>query len=410
MPSLFHRPKWENVNAPAVFWAGWNDIFLDGNYAAFNGYNTYGTGSRGKTWMVVDPLGHCQEAANQYKHDVIAGRNAIGALMAIALFTGELDKSPPNTPEKVKRVTFYVMGANYNKATGNFWTTADAWPKSKPTQYFMKADGTLEPKKAAAAASIGHSHSNSHQHPRESAAGAAVPSNLTYAYDPKNPVPTIGGNNLILKCGPKDQTPVESRPDVLVFTSAPLKEPLVLTGPLTASLFVSSMGVNDTDFTVKLTDVYPDGKSSHLIQDGIVRMRWRERGLQPVPIKPGKVELVNVSLWATSYIYSVGHRIRVAVSSSNYPRFATNPNTGLPISTVEAGGGKVTKIATNSLHFSEEHRPSITLPVISLADVPPHPILDTYASLTPEMKRLGDRLFAQSKIERKRNQEQPFTV
>jgi len=262
----------------------------------------------------------------------------------------------------------------------------DAWPKYKATSYFMTPNGKLE---------------------ADGERGARmVAKNLTYTYDPNHPVPTGGGNNLILKCGPKDQSSVESRPDVLIFTSEPLKEPLAVTGPLSASLFVSSVGVNDTDYTVKLTDVYPDGKSSHLIQDGIVRMRWRERGLQPVPIKAGKVEQVNVSLWVTSYVFSVGHRIRVAISSSNYPRFVANPNTGVPILISEAAGNTATKIATNTLHFSHERKPSITLPVISLDEVPPHPILDTYASLSPEMKRLGNRLFAQSKQQQQQQQQQ----
>lgn len=371
-------PNWDNVAAPAVFWAGWYDIFLDGTIAAFNGYNTYGAGSKGKSWLVIDPLGHCQGAASQFKKDTIAGRNSIGVLLALALFTGDLDKTPPVTPEKVKRVTFYVMGANYSKASGNHWTSLDAWPKAEATKYYMHPTGKLT---------------------RDALSAGSADNTTTYLYDPKKPVPTVGGNNLIIKCGPKDQRAVQARSDVLVYTSEAFKEPMAITGEMKATLFVSSKGVNDTDFTVKLTDVYPSG-ASHLLQDGIIRMRWRKRGLKPVPIKEGEVEEIEISLWASSYVFSVGHKIQLSVSSSNYPRFEANPNTGFPMSNTAQKG--VTKIAHNSLHFSASsgYKPSLTLPVVPLAALPVHPIVEQYEALSPEEKKLGEYLFAQSELER----------
>ena len=131
---------------------------------------------------------------------------------------------------------------------------------------------------------------------------------LVRRYDPSEPCPTIGGNNLEIACGPSDQRPLENRSDVLVFTTPVLEEDVVTTGPLLAHLFVSTANTNDTDWVVRLTDVYPElhGGGSHLIQDGIIRMRWRHTTTQPdpVPIVPGQVEAVTLSLWNTSYVSS----------------------------------------------------------------------------------------------------------
>ena len=211
----------------------------------------------------------------------------------------------PTSPENALNITFYVMGASStidpsaHGAPGSYWTTLTTWPTYVPTRYYLQAKGGLAPVPPSA------------------------PATMSFAYDPKNPVQTIGGNNLEIPCGPLDQSPLEngSRSDVLVFTSDVLTSSLAVTGPLTMELWVSS-NVTDTDFTVKLTDVYPNGYSA-LIEDGIVRMRWRNRASSSVPqfMVPGTVYPVTVSLWSTSFIWAVGHRIRVDVSSSNSPRF-----------------------------------------------------------------------------------------
>ena len=183
-------------------------------------------------------------------------------------------------------------------APGSYWTTLTTWPAYVPTRYYFSNSGLSTTVPLGTTSLV-----------------------ATYAYNPANPVPTAGGSNLFESCGPLDQSALEKRPDVVQWSSEPLTAPLAVTGPLIVELWVSS-NVTDTDFTVKLTDVYPSGYSA-LLQDGIVRMRWRNRASSTVaqPMVPGTVYAVNVSLWSTSFIWAVGHRIRVSVSSSNSPRF-----------------------------------------------------------------------------------------
>jgi putative CocE/NonD family hydrolase len=210
-------------------------------------------------------------------------------------------------PEGVKHITFFVLGSNRSKSVGGFYTTMDEWPAVTPTDFYMHADGVMRLTPDI----------QSTQH--------------SFDYDPAHPVPTLGGSNLEIPCGPKIQNTIENRSDVLLFTSEPLLAALPVVGKLTVTLRVSSANVNDTDWTAKLSDVYPDG-TSHLIQDGILRMRWRKKTLEPVPIVPNEIETIVVDLWTTAYVFDKGHSIRVAVSSSNSPRFLVNPNTGLPLS------------------------------------------------------------------------------
>jgi putative CocE/NonD family hydrolase len=199
-------------------------------------------------------------------------------------------------------VSYYVMGAVDEKgAPGNEWQYADSWPVPVTNRsWYFHSDGGLI----------------------TSVADEGV---LTFLYDPSNPVPTVGGQNLNIWDGPYDQRMVEDRDDVLVFSSEVLDEPYEITGRVVARLFVSSDCV-DTDFTVKLTDVYPDGRSM-LITDGILRMRNRNGSDHWEFMNPGEIYDVKVEVGSTSYIWNTGHKIRVSVSSSNFPRFLNNPNT-----------------------------------------------------------------------------------
>ncbi|HID25652.1 MAG TPA: CocE/NonD family hydrolase [Thermoplasmata archaeon] len=232
-------------------------------------------------------------------------------------------------------VTYYVMGdVDDSSAPGNEWRHADVWPiPAEETSFYFHENGTLNM-----------------DYP-----GDYDP--ITYTYDPTNPVPTIGGQNLMLPSGPFDQRLVENREDVVLFTTPPLTEPVEATGPVKAKLFVSSDCV-DTDFTVKLTDVYPDGRSI-LITDGILRMRNRDGRDHWELMKPGEIYEIEVDLWSTSYIWNTGHRIRVAVSSSNYPRFLANPNTADAIYK-----NTTYKIAHNTLYFDNTHPSCIILPIV----------------------------------------------
>lgn len=161
-----------------------------------------------------------------------------------------------------------------------------------------------------------------------------------------------------------------------VFTTPPLIENLAITGPVDANIFVSSTAV-DTDIVVKLSDVYPDGRSILLI-DGVRRMRWRANQSVPSLLEPGDVYEASVSLTNTSYVFAKGHSIRVAVQGSNYPRFSVNMNHGLDLSREDELPGVV---AENTIHFSSDYPSSITLPVVSLESMPEMDIFDAERSV-----------------------------
>jgi uncharacterized protein len=179
-----------------------------------------------------------------------------------------------------------------------------------------------------------------------------------FTYDPANPVPTKGGNNLVgPPTGPFDQSSLEDRADILVYTSSALERPLEVTGQVTVTLHAAS-SVRDTDFTAKLVDVYPDGKAYNLC-DGIVRARYRESNTSPSLIEPAKIYRYEIDLWVTSNLFKPGHRIRLEISSSNFPRFDRNPNTGHDFG-VDAQLAK----AEQTIYHDPEHPSHIRLPVI----------------------------------------------
>lgn len=342
------------VHAPAVFWGGWYDIFLHGNLAAFYGYQYQSMPvAQGKSKLVIDPCGHCQDASKYFTKNLIYGRILLPILLSFDLFEHTTKFS-----EGCNDVTFYVMGTQESGAAGNYWTSLPKWPTYTEENWYFHPDGKL------------------------SMTAPTSTANHTYTYDPTNPVPTLGGNNLFGSCGPKDQTSLLSRDDVLVYTSEPMTEPYAITGPLWANLFVSG-STNDTDFTVKLMVVDSDNQSI-LIEDGIIRMRWREHGLEPTPMVPGQVYNVPVGLWNTSFVINTGNRIRVAISSSNYPRFSVNPNNGLPLLTP---GPNIT--AHNSLHMSATAASHMILPIVKLSDMPEFHALDYVNRMVDGMDTAG---------------------
>jgi putative CocE/NonD family hydrolase len=154
-----------------------------------------------------------------------------------------------------------------------------------------------------------------------------------------------------------DRSSIANRPDVLTYDTQPLSETMELTGPVTVTLYASSTAP-ETDFTAALVDVFPDGYAQ-LIQEGILRTSFRESDTQPTPIEPGRIYQYEIDLWATSYVAQRGHRIRVEVSSSNFPRFARNLNTGNP-----CGMSDEIAVATQTIHHSADHPSHVTLPVI----------------------------------------------
>jgi putative CocE/NonD family hydrolase len=272
-----------NVRFPNAFWGGWSDLFIVGTLTGFDGYNTQSDMSvRYTSKITIDPCGHCLEAAEFYSEDSIQGRTA---LVFGQLF--EVMGIRPVSRSAVKNVTFYVMSSNddLGKAAGNYWTSIDTWPAARMTDFYLHGDKT-------ATQTIPKTSDTTSQ-------------STSYKYDPADPVPTLGGNNLpdsiggSIPCGPLDQTPVDSRADVLTFDTPVFDSDLPLTGPLFATIFVGSDAI-DTDFTVKISDIYPNGGPVRLLQDSAVRMRWRENGITPVPMKNGEVYKMEVNLWNTS--------------------------------------------------------------------------------------------------------------
>ena len=182
-----------------------------------------------------------------------------------------------------------------------------------------------------------------------------------FTYDPDSPVPTIGGNTCcwpeIVPWGPMDQRPVEERPDVLCYTSPPLDADMEMTGPIKVTLFASS-SAPDTDFTAKLVDVYPFGCAVNIV-DGIVRARYREGPTDPSPIEPGRIYEYKIDLGPTANVLRRGHRIRLEVSSSNFPHYDRNPNTGH-----EFGKDAQVRVAEQTVLHSDAYRSHVVLPVV----------------------------------------------
>ena len=331
--------NWQDVNVPAIHIGGWYDIFTQGTIDGFLGYQHQGgPGAIGKSKLIIGPWTH-GGAGTTKQGELTYPANSVDNFSQ-TLFWQMVDEYTMNGPtdfDSWPAVTYYVMGdVNDSNASGNEWRYADDWPiPSTERAWYFQADGTLQ---------------------------TTIPVDtqpLTYTYDPTHPVPTIGGGNLNIPAGPYDQRPVENRSDVLVFTSPVLQQPYEATGPIKARLFVSS-DCPDTDFTVKLTDVYPDGRSM-LITDGILRMRNRNGTDHWELMNPGTIYQVDVDLWSTSYIWNTGHQIRVDISSSNYPRCLNNPNTadGIYKNTTYT-------IAHNTLYIDSIHSSCLLLPEIPL--------------------------------------------
>jgi putative CocE/NonD family hydrolase len=182
-----------------------------------------------------------------------------------------------------------------------------------------------------------------------------------FLYDPANPVRTQGGGNCCdhdhLAPGVFDQRPAENRNDVLVYSTPPLDRDTEVTGPVSAELYVSSSAV-DTDFTAKLVDAYPDGFARNLA-DGILRLRYRNSRERAEPLTPGEIYRINIDLWATSNLFRKGHCIRLEISSSNFPRYDRNLNTGEEL----LAGQRIVQ-AHQSVYHDREHPSALILPIV----------------------------------------------
>ena len=336
-------PRHHLMTAPAMHVGGWFDTFSLGTVTSFVGRQEHGgPGAKGRQVLVMGPWAHGGFRDNGKVGELTFPHAREPAEYSAGRWFEHYLKGVANGVETLKPVAYYVMGdVDDPAAPGNLWRTAEAWPPpGTTTTLYLTADRRL----LATA-------------PTATGPDAAT---LRYPFDPKNPCPTRGGGNLTIPAGPMDQRPVESRPDLLCFSTEPLAEPLETTGQISASLFLSTTAV-DTDLSLRFCDVYPDGRS-FLMAEGMLRLRFRDGFDKEVPMTPGTIYPVKFELWPTSVIINRGHRIRLSVTSSNNPRFDVNPGTGKPWV-----AGEPLKTQQNTLYCDATHPSQIVLPVPAAA-------------------------------------------
>ena len=318
------------MNIKALHAGGWHDIFLKGTIQNYAGMRKLSP-ARADQRLLLGPWAHAETSPEGKVGDVTFGKSAVLDTEDTQLrwFDYAL-KGVRNEYATGAPVRIFVMGENK-------WRDEQEFPlaRTRYTSYYL-GKGALT---------------------------AEAPGNEaeeTYQYDPANPVPTLGGR---LCCGnqippgPADQRPNEGRADVLVFSTPPLAQDLEVTGWVKATIYAASSAA-DTDFTALLADVEPSGYARFLT-DGITRARYRNSAHTAEPIEPGKIYQYSIDLWATSNVFLAGHRIRLYVSSSNFPRFDRNLNTGEAI----LGGTRMVK-AEQRIYHDTQHPSALVLPVI----------------------------------------------
>jgi putative CocE/NonD family hydrolase len=343
---------------PICFLGGWYDIFKRGTLRNFDGLAK----RKAPTKLIVGPWTHTSGIT--YAGDVDFGPKAKLSVEKEALrWFDEFLKGEDKGILKEPPVKYFLMGGGSGEKndagrlqSGGRWKTAARWPPAgfAPRKFYLHADGSLQANPAS----------------------SSDPS--VFQFDPASPVPTIGGNidsgKHLVPRGAQNQTPRDDHPfaenelplsarrDVLTFESPPLGRDLEVTGPMRVSLWVAS-NAKDTDFTAKLIDVHPPSEDypagyAMNVEDGILRMRFRNGREREELMQPGKVYKVTIDLWATANLFRKGHRIRLDVSSSNFPMFDLNPNTGERL-----GRHTHARKALNSVHHDAGHPSCLMLPV-----------------------------------------------
>jgi len=339
---------YSQIQVPVFGQGAWYDIFLGGtlrNYIRLKKEAGTDAARRGQRLLVFIG-GHAGGSETQKIGVMDFGENAAAHVDDVTLrWYDWLLKGQANGVEQEKPVKIFVMGKNT-------WREEDDWPlkRAKPTRYYLHSGG--------GANSLSGNGSLSTAVP-----GEEKPDQ--YVYDPSDAAATIGGP---LCCGPvppaglgpQDQRSVEARNDVLVFTTAAFTQDTEVTGPVSLDLYVSSSAV-DTDFTGKLVDVWPNGLAQNLTE-GILRMRYRNSQEKPELANPGETYRITVDLWATSNVFLAGHKLRLEVSSSNFPRFDRNLNTGDD----QALSTRMVK-ATNEIYHDKSRPSALVLPVVPQA-------------------------------------------
>lgn len=348
---------WEKINLeryhakikiPALNIGGWYDIFQQGTINNYLGMNRRGRTKQSRQQkLVMGPWMHWGRAPWMNK---LVGELDFGHLASwegvdmegyVLRWYDHWLKGEENGVEEERPVRIFVMGENV-------WRDEKEWPlaRTRYRKYFMRGGG--------GANSVEGDGWLSDRPPKDE------PSDR-FVYDPMNPVPTKGGllccNHTFNPGGPYDQSEIERRTDVLIYSTPRLERDTEVTGPVVVKLFASSTAV-DTDFTAKLVDVWPCG-AAMLLTDGIIRARYRETLGRPKLIEPGRIYGYTIDLWSTSNVFKKGHTIRLEISSSNFPRFDRNLNTGRPVSEEKAPS-----VATQRVLHDRSHPSHIVLPLI----------------------------------------------
>ena len=331
------------IHVPALHIGAWYDIFLGGSLRNYMGIKANGGSEearKGQRLLVVIG-GHAGGGRKIGEVDFGPEAEKYSENEVMLDWYDFLFKGVQNEFAKGKPVKIFVMGINQ-------WREEDDWPlaRAKTTKYYLHSQGA-----ANTSSGIGT---------LSTTAPASEPADK-FTYDPAKPVPTVGGPLCCdanhLAAGPRDQRKVEERDDVLVYSTAPLERDLEVTGSVRLEFFASSSAV-DTDFTAKLVDVAPDGTAINLTE-GILRAKYRNSQAAATPLEPGEVYQLAIDLWATGNVFRAGHRIRLEVSSSNFPRFDRNLNTGEPAATSAKWD-----TATNNIVHDKAHPSALLLPVV----------------------------------------------
>jgi putative CocE/NonD family hydrolase len=343
---LYHDDM--EINIPAFWFASWYDVSISPNLTLYNHVrkNAKDASVRDNQYLVIAPTLHC--AYTRATENTVVGERSVGDArlnydeQIYAWFDLWLKGEDNKLRNEIPKVQYYTMGSNQ-------WNASETWPpkEARMQTYYLHSggrsnslygDGRLDMKKP------------SKQEKPD-----------TFVYDPMNPVPSYGGNvcctGNAVKGGAFDQQVMETRNDILVYTSKVLKEDIEITGFIESTLYLSS-DVRDTDLTIKLIDVYPDGRAYNL-DETIQRVRYREGYDKEVFMEKGQVYRVDMTPMATSNYFEKGHRIRIEVSSSNFPRFARNLNTGGNNYDEKEG-----VVATNAIHHSAAYPSQIRLPIM----------------------------------------------
>ena len=326
---------------------GWHDLFLKGSIKNYTGLlkQAATTEARAGQRLIVGPWAHAPTSAEGKIGDVVFGKSAVLDQTSTALkwFDYTL-KGIKNEYATSAPVRLFIMG-------DNLWRDEQEFPlaRTKYTKYYLHSSKGANTSAGDGELSL-------------TAPGPERPDR--FDYDPQNPVPTIGGRlccGQSMPPGPADQRPNESRRDVLVFSTAPLREDVEVTGYVSLDLYAATSAV-DTDFTALLADVEPNGYARFLT-DGIVRARYRDGVSRISEVVPGRIYKYSIDLWATGNVFKAGHRVRLYISSSNFPRFNRNLNAGEPIF-----GSSASVIAHQTIYHQTQYGSALTLPIIPRGD------------------------------------------